>query len=119
MSLPSASSIIKRARQDNPSDQLEKAYQAIVALIKETDPGTLCNGEGIEVYSAKIKELENFTVDEAQTLFGRVARNSGYIVSALVGKDDWVDVPAHIWAWPDFWKCSYDHFRNVWIRVEE
>lgn len=120
MLLPDAASIRKRARDETPPTAIDTLFYRIVTIIGTTVAEDLCDGDGVGINVTNVPHFEAYTAHERQCAFGRVAKQSGYVVTVAFKTDcDWKDVPAHVWDWDDFHTTTYDSLLNVWIRVDE
>lgn len=122
MSLPDATSILKRAREEeeDPPVTIDDVYRDVVSVISKEHPVDLCDGEGIYIGVSNVPRLKHITPFGRQYLFRKVAKQRGYVVIVEI-KDNgnWVDVPSYVWDWDDFYQSTYDGLLSVWIRIDE
>lgn len=118
-SLPEVEAVRKRVREEEGNEgPVMKAYQEICQILNKQDALKLA--ESIVIGDGDVHAFANMSYGEKQRVYAKIANTPGYIVSVNVRENDVTDqdVPGYVWKWPDFWRCVYDGFSNVAIRVE-
>ena len=84
MSLPDATSILKRAREEeeDPPVTIDDVYRDVVSVISKEHPVDLCDGEGIYIGVSNVPRLKHITPFGRQYLFRKVAKQRGYVATS-------------------------------------
>lgn len=118
MSLPSASSILKRAREDTSlSKKIDDVYAEVIKKITKCSPVTLCK-KGCIMHQSLFEN--RCDPSELQQVYKRIAKTKGYVVLVQFNQNgDFIPVPEYVWDWEDFWQTPINRLNTVCIRVEE